>query len=109
VGDQTRIIRADVYRWAERWQPPAEPVNVFLSPPYADLEGKAGEMLALIEGLQRRLHPGSVLVLQAEEADLLANLPERAAWDERHYGRNHLLFWVRESPDQPPDSGPPGE
>src|SRR5881227_2032368 len=22
VGNQTRIIRADVYRWVERWQPP---------------------------------------------------------------------------------------
>src|SRR5437764_7793232 len=29
VGDSSRIIRGDVYRWAERWQPPAEPVNVF--------------------------------------------------------------------------------
>ncbi len=109
VGDQTRIIRADVYRWAERWQPPAEPVNVYLSPPFADLEGKADEMLALIEGLQRRLHPESVLVLQAEQADLLDRLPGRAAWDERRYGRNHLLFWVRELPEPPADREPPGE
>jgi 16S rRNA (guanine(966)-N(2))-methyltransferase RsmD len=101
LGDQSRIVRADVYRWAERWQPPAEAVNVFLSPPFADLEGKADEMLALVETMQARLHPGSVLVLQAEKADLLERLPDRAAWDERRYGRNHLLFWVRPLPPEP--------
>src|SRR5205085_10268738 len=35
VGDSTRIIRADVYRWIERWQPPAGAGNVLLSPPFA--------------------------------------------------------------------------
>jgi 16S rRNA (guanine(966)-N(2))-methyltransferase RsmD len=98
VGESSRIIRADVYRWAERWQPPSEPVNVFLSPPFLDLERHSEEMLALIGGVQSRLFPGSVLVLQAEKADLLERLPQRDKWDERRYGRNHLLFWVRESP-----------
>jgi 16S rRNA (guanine(966)-N(2))-methyltransferase RsmD len=96
VIDDARIVRADVYRWAERWQPPAESVNVYLSPPFADLEHKEDEMLALIERLQERLHPGSVLVLQAEKVPLLEKLPSAEKWDERHYGRNHLLFWVRE-------------
>jgi 16S rRNA (guanine(966)-N(2))-methyltransferase RsmD len=98
VTDSSRIVRADVYRWIERWQPPAEPVNVFLSPPFADLEDRPEQMLSLLEALQSRLHPGSVLVLQAEKADMLDRLPDRAAWDERRYGRNHLLFWVREEP-----------
>jgi 16S rRNA (guanine(966)-N(2))-methyltransferase RsmD len=106
VGNQTRIIRADVYRWAERWQPPAESINVFLSPPFADLEGKADEMLGLIAGLQQRLHPGSVLVLQAEPAEMLDKLPDRSAWDERRYGRNHLLFWVQPGPEQPSPGEP---
>jgi 16S rRNA (guanine(966)-N(2))-methyltransferase RsmD len=99
LEDSSRIIRADVYRWVERWQPPAEPVNVFLSPPFADLENKADELLALIETMQARLHPDSVLVLQAEKTDLLDRLPDRLAWDERRYGRNHLLFWVRPLPE----------
>jgi 16S rRNA (guanine966-N2)-methyltransferase len=98
VGDSSRIIRADVYRWAERWKPPAESVNVFLSPPFSDLERRTEEMLALLGGMQSRLPPGSVLVLQAEKADLLEHLPQREKWDERRYGRNHLLFWVREAP-----------
>src|SRR5690349_2036421 len=29
-----RVVRGDAYRWAERWVPPAGPVNVFLSPPF---------------------------------------------------------------------------
>jgi 16S rRNA (guanine(966)-N(2))-methyltransferase RsmD len=95
VGSYARILRTDVYRWAERWQPAKEPVNVFLSPPFADLEGKADALLAVVEGMQQRLADDSVLTLQAEKADLLARLPDRLAWDERVYGRNHLLFWVK--------------
>jgi 16S rRNA (guanine966-N2)-methyltransferase len=95
VGTSARILRTDVYRWAERWLPPKEPVNVFLSPPFADLSGKTAELLGVVRGFQDRLAPGSVLVLQAEPAEMLAQLPDRDAWDERVYGRNHLLFWVR--------------
>jgi 16S rRNA (guanine(966)-N(2))-methyltransferase RsmD len=93
--EEARIVRADVYRWVERWPPPAEPVNVFLSPPFADLEHKVDDLLTLVGALQARLYPGSVLVLQAEKTDLLDRLPDRERWDERRYGRNHLLFWVK--------------
>jgi 16S rRNA (guanine(966)-N(2))-methyltransferase RsmD len=97
VERQARIVRADVYRWAERWEPPAEPVTVFLSPPFGDFEAKKGEMLLLIGQLQERLHADSVLVLQAEHAPMLELLPDLAHWDNRKYGRNHLLFWVKEA------------
>jgi len=90
-----RILRADVYRWIERWNPPLEPVNVFLSPPFVDLKGKYEDMLTLIDLLQQRLYEGSVLILQAEKAPLLDSLPLREQWDVRKYGRNHLLFWVK--------------
>src|SRR5919204_3450021 len=26
VADEGRVVRADAYRWADRWEPPAEPV-----------------------------------------------------------------------------------
>ena len=26
-------------------------------------------------------------------------LPDRQDWDERHYGRNELFFWVKEGRD----------
>ncbi|MCI0464788.1 MAG: RsmD family RNA methyltransferase [Gemmataceae bacterium] len=92
-GDLARVRRADTYRWAEHWEPPAEPVNVFLSPPFSDLERRPEELLAVIRTLQAKLAPGSVLVLQAEESDLLDKLPDPEHWDRRRYGRNHLLFW----------------
>jgi len=95
VGSSARILRTDVYRWAERWQPPKEAVNVFLSPPFADLEGKPDALLAVVEGMQQRLAPDSVLTLQAEKCPMLLRLPDRLGWDERVYGRNHLLFWVK--------------
>src|SRR5208282_6331130 len=38
VRERGVAVRADVYRWVERWQAPAEPVSVFVSPPFIDFE-----------------------------------------------------------------------
>jgi 16S rRNA (guanine966-N2)-methyltransferase len=92
-ADVSRVRRSDVYRWAENWKPPDEPVNVFLSPPFPDLEQRPEELLRVLRILQLKLAPGSVLILQAEESELLDKLPDPDAWDRRRYGRNHLLFW----------------
>jgi 16S rRNA (guanine(966)-N(2))-methyltransferase RsmD len=97
VGDQARIARTDVYRWIERWEAPPEPITAFLSPPFRDFEQRLDELLNVIAKLQERVQPGSVIVLQAESKAPLDDLPVRADWDERHYGRNHLLIWVRET------------
>jgi 16S rRNA (guanine966-N2)-methyltransferase len=99
LADQGRVSRVDVYRWIERWQPPAEPVTVFISPPFGDFEHRPEELTALIDELRRRTAPGSVVVLQAEESAFLDTLPTRAGADERKYGRNHLLFWVKKVAD----------
>ena len=93
VRAATRIDRADVYRWAERWQPPAEPVTVFISPPFADFEQRAEDLLSLVAGLQQKMAAGSVLVLQAERSPFLDRLPDLDRWDQRRYGRNWLLIW----------------
>ncbi len=95
VGDQARIARTDVYRWIERWQAPPEPITVFLSPPFRDFEHRLDELLNVIAQLQERVHPGSVIVLQAESKAPLDELPARPDWDERRYGRNLLLIWVK--------------
>src|SRR5205807_10297238 len=92
VRKAARIERSDVYRWAERWQPPAEPVTVFLSPPFADFARRPEDMLKLVAEVQQKVQPDSVLVLQAEKADVLGELPRRAEWEERRYGRNILLI-----------------
>jgi 16S rRNA (guanine(966)-N(2))-methyltransferase RsmD len=96
VEQQTRIARSDVYRWIERWDAPAEPVTVFLSPPFADLERRLNDLLGLVVQLQQKLHSGSVLVVQSETGVDLGGLADRERWDVRRYGRNELLFWVKE-------------
>jgi 16S rRNA (guanine966-N2)-methyltransferase len=98
IGARSRIARTDVYRWIERWQAPDEPVTVFLSPPFRDFEHRLDELLAVIAQLQARVSPGSVIVLQAESKATLDELPSRPDWDERRYGRNHLLIWVKDEP-----------
>jgi len=95
VSDKGKVARADVYRWIERWQPPGEPATVFLSPPFADFERRPEELQGVIADLRSRLAPGSVVVLQAEESEFLDTLFCRAEADERKYGRNRLLFWVK--------------
>ncbi len=115
VGETGTVARADVYRWAERWRPPAEPVTVFLSPPFADFARRPEDMLKLVAEVQEKAAPGSVLVLQAEKVDVLDQLPQRAAWDERKYGRNILLIWVKEEEElasggrQSPGDAEPGD
>ena len=98
VHDRAVLARADVYRWAERWQVPAEPVNVFISPPFADFEHRLDDLLRLVADMQAKVAEGSVIVLQAEHGVPLDELPAREQWEDRRYGRNHLLIWVREAP-----------
>ena len=101
VADRAQVQRADVYRWAEHWQPPAEPVNIFLGPPYPDFERRLESLLQALGELQRKAAPGSVLVLQADRHEPAAGvLPDPERWEERAYGRNRLLIWVKESAAQ---------
>jgi len=93
VAPSVRIFRQDVYRWIERWLPPSEPVNVFLSPPFADLEERAADFHQLVALLQQKLPAESVLTLQVEITFDAATLPDAARWERRQYGRNVLLFW----------------
>ncbi|MFQ3593458.1 MAG: RsmD family RNA methyltransferase [Gemmataceae bacterium] len=103
VTERGRVIRADAYRWAERWTPSVtEPATLFLSPPFPDLEERSEEFLHLVSTLMNRMAPGGVLVLQLEECDLVQRLPDRDVWDVRTYGRNMLLFWVKPFDPPPP-------
>src|ERR1700736_2375042 len=36
VAGQASVVRADAYRWGERWRGAPEPVNLFLGPPFPD-------------------------------------------------------------------------
>ena len=93
VAAQGQVYRTDVYRWVERWRPPAGPVNVFLSPPFPDLEERPDDFERLVRSLQGKLAPGSVLTLQVEDTFRAHGLPDADRWELRKYGRNVLLFW----------------
>ena len=75
-------------------------MTVFFSPPFADFERKLDELLTVIRTIQERVPADSVLVLQSEKTALLGTLPDQQRWDERKYGRNHLLFWVKEAVEE---------
>jgi 16S rRNA (guanine966-N2)-methyltransferase len=97
VGDRTFVVKADAYRWGERWvPPPGGPVNIFLSPPFPDLQpGKVDAFLKLVRDLMAKAPDQSVLVIQAEDGFPEAELPDLPAWDLRKYGRNLLYIRVK--------------
>jgi 16S rRNA (guanine966-N2)-methyltransferase len=97
VADRASVQRADVYRWADRWQAPAEPVTLFLGPPYPDYQNRLDAFLRLVECLQQKVAVGSVVAVQGEQTFAFDRLTGDG-WDQRRYGRNWLLFWVKEAP-----------
>ena len=107
VADRARIAKADAYRWVERWRAPAEPVNVFVSPPFADYVNRGQDMAALVMRLREVVPPASVLVLQADRDQPFLDLPFKTEWEERHYGRNILLIWIKGTAPSPPTVDPP--
>ncbi|AMV25006.1 Ribosomal RNA small subunit methyltransferase D [Gemmata sp. SH-PL17] len=107
VGDKVQVLRADVYRWAERWIAPKDAVNLFLSPPFPDLSQKAEEFLTLVNVLLSKAPPDSVLTIQAEDGFPAERLPTPEAWDIRSYGRNMLLFYVVPRPGEAPEAPAP--
>jgi 16S rRNA (guanine(966)-N(2))-methyltransferase RsmD len=96
LSKRGQVLRSDVYRWADRWLPPNDAVNVFLSPPFADFNERIEEFLGLIKTLADKLPQGSVLTVQLEDGFPLERLPDPERWDIRHYGRNSLAFWEPE-------------
>jgi 16S rRNA (guanine(966)-N(2))-methyltransferase RsmD len=94
IAGKAQVLRADAYRWAGSWQPPAEPVNVFVGPPYREFADNVDAVSTLISTLQARLAPGSVLVVQSDELFDPELLPEPGQWDVRCYGRTQLAVWV---------------
>ncbi|MCI0402102.1 MAG: RsmD family RNA methyltransferase [Acidobacteria bacterium] len=95
VAERARVLRADAYRFVDKGAVPSEPVNVFLGPPYRELERHFDAMSWLVGSLQQKMPPGSVLVLQLNRAFSADQLPEAERWDVRHYGRTQLAIWTK--------------
>ena len=102
LKDRARLYRTDVYRWIAAWQPPTEPVNVFLSPPFADLHERTDVLLEALKQLQEKVAPDSVIVLQSERGAPVEEHSDIQDWELRRYGRNTLLIWQRD--DDTPDA-----
>jgi 16S rRNA (guanine(966)-N(2))-methyltransferase RsmD len=97
IADKASIYRSDVYRWAERWIAPIDqPVNLFLSPPFADLTARDDEFLKTVRLLMEKAPNESVVTIQAESGFPEHELPDPENWDIRKYGRNVLMFWVKD-------------
>lgn len=95
VAERGHIVRGDVYRWVERLKDPQVAANVFLSPPFADFEHRLPFLLKAIGEFQEKLAPESVLVVQSERTWDPTSLPLGNEWENRRYGRNELLIWVK--------------
>jgi 16S rRNA (guanine966-N2)-methyltransferase len=91
---QAKLYRTDAYRWIAAWNAPKEPVNVFLSPPFADLTQKTDDLLKALQTLQEKAAEDSVIVVQTERGSPLDEV--WGAWEVRRYGRNQLFIWQRE-------------
>jgi 16S rRNA (guanine(966)-N(2))-methyltransferase RsmD len=95
VAGNARVVRADVYRWAQRWLAPSEPAVMFLGPPYPDYERCPQELMQVVHSLQEKVAPGSVLALQSEKSFDVGTLPKPEIWDNRQYGRTQLSIWTK--------------
>lgn len=93
VSDQVRVLQVDAYRWIEKGAIPKEPANYFLGPPYTDISTQASAIRKMVEVLQSKIAPGSVMVLQTDDDYDPEQLPEATQWDVRRYGRNQLAIW----------------
>ncbi len=83
IADRGRVMRADVYRWAERWQPfESEPVNVFLSPPFADLTHRLDQFLSLVATLRKKSRPVRPSPSKPNSASRMNSCPATAGIEE---------------------------
>ena len=70
-------------------------MNIFLSPPFADLTERVGDFMGLVRLLMEKVPNESTITVQAEDGFTAEQLPEADDWDFRKYGRNILLIWVK--------------
>jgi 16S rRNA (guanine966-N2)-methyltransferase len=86
VVDRCDVVPANAFIWAQRQTALDDrPWVVFCSPPFAFYTDRQAEMLALIERLLERAPPGSVFVVESDEAFDMRLLPDPTAWDIRDY------------------------
>jgi 16S rRNA (guanine966-N2)-methyltransferase len=111
--DRARVLCADAYRWARGFEPiDAEPLVVFLDPPYRAYEDQPRKVHQLLENLASHLPPGSVIVAESRRSLDAEILPDLSTWDIRRYGGTQVAIRTlpsaaadREAPESAPGEG----
>jgi 16S rRNA (guanine966-N2)-methyltransferase len=92
VGDRSRVISGDLFKWFERTNTRPTTAGeigaelVFLDPPYRFLTERRDELLQLALHLTHaHLSPGAIVVFRHDLKDKL-DLPHLERYDERDYG-----------------------
>jgi 16S rRNA (guanine966-N2)-methyltransferase len=100
--DRASVIVADAYRWAKSFvSGEAEPVVVFIDPPYADYEDHPERIGKMIEGLVRTLPDGSIISSESSRKTDSEILPDLDRWDIRRYGGTQIAIRTIGEIDEP--------
>ncbi len=91
--DRAAVIGHDAYRWARSYvAEDAEPVAVFIDPPYSDYDENPGRVRKLLEGLLAALPNGSIIAAESRIKLDDEVLPDLGAWDIRKYGGTQVAI-----------------
>jgi len=106
--DRTSVVANDAYRWARAFLPAeAEPIVVFIDPPYSDYEDHPERVVKLLGELVAKLPDGSIVVAESRRKLDEEILPVLEAWDVRRYGGTQLA--IRTIGEDRADRPPPAE
>jgi 16S rRNA (guanine966-N2)-methyltransferase len=91
--DRAQVVVADAYRWAKSYvSADAEPLVVFIDPPYADYEDHPERIGKLLEVLVRTLPDGSIISSESSRKLDSEILPDLESWDVRRYGGTQIAI-----------------
>jgi 16S rRNA (guanine966-N2)-methyltransferase len=103
--DRAQVVVADAYRWARSFVTgDADPLVVFIDPPYADYQDHPERVGKLLEVLVRGLPDGSIITSESSRKLESEILPDFEAWDVRRYGGTRIAIRTIGEAVEPPDA-----
>jgi 16S rRNA (guanine966-N2)-methyltransferase len=109
--DRAQVVLTDAYRWAKSYVPvEAEPIIVFIDPPYADYEEHPDRIRKMLETLIETLPDGSIISSESSKKLDSEIIPDPDSWDVRRYGGTQIAIrtigGIEESAEVPTEEGP---